>query len=234
MDKLKQWVALTVVGVLAVGAGGWFLVISPKRSEAADVRSRVEQEANANNSLQTQLVMLKAQQKNLPQQQAKLAAAAAKIPDNPSLPSLIRALSKAADDTGVELVSLSPGMPTAVAAAPGAAAVQPAGAAPAGAAAAPSGASASSIGSGAGTLQSISVTLNIAGGYFQAEQFFDRLENLSRAFKVTNFTMAPGGSPLKPAAGAASASNSLTVAINGSVYMASGRTSTVPTAVAAK
>ena len=57
---------------------------------------------------------------------AKLAAVAAKIPDNPALPNLIRALTTASKSTGVELVTLTPGTPTAAAvpaAAPGAAPV---------------------------------------------------------------------------------------------------------------
>ncbi len=37
MDKLKQWVALTVVGVLAIVAAGWFLLVAPKHSEADDL-----------------------------------------------------------------------------------------------------------------------------------------------------------------------------------------------------
>ena len=36
MDKAKQWIALAAVAVIAILAAGWFLVVSPKRSEAAD------------------------------------------------------------------------------------------------------------------------------------------------------------------------------------------------------
>ena len=28
MEKLKQWVAMTVLAVLAIGAGGWFLWVA--------------------------------------------------------------------------------------------------------------------------------------------------------------------------------------------------------------
>ena len=35
MDKLKQMVALALVAALAIAAGGWFLLVSPKRKEAA-------------------------------------------------------------------------------------------------------------------------------------------------------------------------------------------------------
>lgn len=218
MDKLKQWVALTVVGVLAVAATGWFLLISPKRSEAADVRSQAAQQVSANSALQTQIAMLKAQAKDLPKQQAKLAAVAAKIPDNPALPTLIRALTDAAERAGVELVSLSPTPPTAVAAPAATAAAAPAATGAAAATAAkPTGA--------VGSLQSIGITLNVVGGYFQVEQFLDGVENLTRAMKVSGVSLAPGANPLKPASGTTNVTSTLNAAITGTVYMATGRTS---------
>ena len=220
MDKLKQWVALTVVGCLAVAAAGWFLLVSPKRSEAADLRLQADQKTQANTQLQSQITMLKAQAKQLPQQQARLAAVAAKIPDNPALPALIRSLTKAADETGVELVRLAPLQPEAVAAA-GAAPAAPVTAAPAGAstAAAPT--------ASAGTLQSIGLNLDVVGGYFQIEQFFDRVENLTRAMKVKGFTLAPGANPVqKNAPAGANPGKVLQASITGAVYMATGRTST--------
>ncbi|MCW2600799.1 MAG: hypothetical protein JWM02_2628 [Frankiales bacterium] len=225
MDKLKQWVALTMLGIIAIVVAGWFLLISPKRSEAAGIEAQAAQQTNANSALQTQIQVLKSQAKQLPQQQAKLAAVQAKIPDNPALPTLIRVLSAAADDAGVELVSMAPGQPTAVAAPVAAAPVAAGGAA----GAAPTTAT-TAVASSAGALQSIGLTLNVVGGYFQVEQFLDRVESLSRALKVTGFTLAPGANPVKPAAGQSSTDGStLSAAITGTVYLASGR-STVATA----
>ena len=117
MDKLKQWVALTVVGCLAIVAGGWFLLVSPKRQHATELRQAAAIQVDANNALETQLVQLKAQARDLPKEQAKLAAVAARIPDSRAMPALIRALNKAAKSSGVELVSVSPSSTTLVAAA---------------------------------------------------------------------------------------------------------------------
>jgi Tfp pilus assembly protein PilO len=234
MDKLKQWVALTVVGVLAILAGGWFLLISPKKSDASDLNLQATTKEQANAMLVTQLATLKAQAKDLPHQQAVLAAVAAKVPDNPALPALIRALNKAAAEAGVELVSMAPGAPKALAAPTAAAPVTPAGttgvtgsvASPAGAVAPRSAA--------AGVLNSIGVSLNVVGGYFQVEQFLDGLESLQRAFKVGGLTLAPGDNPLKPlgtgAAATSATGRSLTAAVTGTVYMATGRVSTAPAA----
>ena len=177
MDKMKQWIALTVVGALAILAAGWFLVVSPKRSHASELRTQASEQERANAQLQTQLATLKAQAKALPAQQAKLAAVAAKIPNNSALPTLVRALNDAADNVGVELVSVAPGPVTAVATAPAAAVTTAA----SGTAAVPAASSA------VGALQSIPMTLNVVGGYFQVAEFLDRLESLQRAFKVTGF-----------------------------------------------
>jgi Tfp pilus assembly protein PilO len=238
-SKMKQWVALTVVGCLALLAAGWFLLVSPKRGEAAQVRDDVNTQASTNAGLQTQLATLKAQQKTVTQQEAKLAFVAAKIPDNPALPALIRALSIAADDAGVELVSLSPGSPVAVVAA-AAPAGTPVGTPAAGDATTSSSSSTASkpvtltsagtaSAATAGLLTSIPLTINVVGGYFQVEQFFDRLENLTRAAKVTGFTMVPGENPVKPVTGssatAVSTGKTLTTNVMANVYMAVGRTS---------
>ena len=229
MDKLKQYVVFTVLGCLVVLAAGWFLLVSPKRSEAADLRAQAESQVAANAQLQTKLTVLKAQAKDLPKQQAKLAAVAARIPDNPALPALIRALTTASTAAGVELVSVTPGAPAAAAAA----AAQPVAAPAAGAAATGAPAAASSS---AGQLASIPLTLSVAGGYFQVQQFLANLENLPRSMRVTGLTLAPGANPVKkPAAGAtaptADDGRALVSTITGQVYMAANRPPATPVTV---
>jgi Tfp pilus assembly protein PilO len=164
--------------------------------------------------------MLKAQAKALPRQQAKLAAVAAKIPDNPALPALIRALSAAATSTGVELVGVTPGAPVAAAAAAPAAPAAPAATA-AGAAAAPAAPAASS----AGQLAAIPINMNVVGGYFQVEQFVSKLEALQRAMRVSNIVIAPGANPVKPGKATASLDDgkSLASTITAQVFMAANR-----------
>src|SRR3954452_8947094 len=114
---MKQWVALAAVAALVILAGGWFLLVSPKRSDAAALREQADNKARSNQVLTTKLAELKAKAKELPAQQAALAAVASKIPNNSAMPTLIRALNAAADDPGVELVSMAPGAAQAVAAA---------------------------------------------------------------------------------------------------------------------
>jgi len=229
MDKLKQYVTLTVLGALMILAAGWFLLVSPKKGEAADLQDQAAQQVSANSVLETQLQVLRAQAKELPKKQAELARVAAKIPDNPSLPTLIRAITAASTSAGVEFVSVTPGPPAATVAAAPVAPVAPADPA---AAAAPGTvpAVAPAADGSAGTLASIPVALNVIGDYFEIEQFIANLENLPRALRVSNLTLAPGASPTAGQSAPTSTEDgrTLTSTITGSVFMAAGRPVATP------
>jgi Tfp pilus assembly protein PilO len=223
MEKLKQYVTFTVLGCIVVLAAGWFLLVSPKRATATSLRSQSASAVSENAQLQTKLQELKAQAKDLPRQQAKLATVAAKIPDNPALPALVRALTTAATSADVELVSVTPSAPTLVTAARVAAApVTVPGAVPAAGVVKP--AAVAPVSAGAGQLAAIPVVVTVVGGYFQAEQFVNALENLPRALRVTNIAVTPGANPVKPSSGESlDSGKSLQSVITGQVYMAANR-----------
>ena len=225
MDKMKQYVAGAVVISLAILLLGYNFLVGPKRSAAADLRAQIDTQSSTNAQLRTKLSVLKSQAKDLPKEQAKLAQVAAKIPDNPALPALIRALTAAGVSAGVELISVTPGPPAAAVAA--ATPVAPAAAPVAGEVAAPT---------GAATLAAIPVALNVVGGYFQVEQFLASLERLGRAMRVTNVVLAPGSNPVSkvPSGAVTSASadgRTLVSTITGQVYMAAGAVVTPATPV---
>jgi hypothetical protein len=138
MDKMRQWTLLTVVGIVAVMGAGWFLAVSPQRHHAAELRTQAQTQLSANTQLQGRVAQLEQQKKGLPGQQHKLNLIAAKIPDNPALPALIRQLSAAANGAGVDLVSLSPSQPVSSTPAGAAATVPTTGTATAGSAGASS------------------------------------------------------------------------------------------------
>jgi Tfp pilus assembly protein PilO len=238
MDKLRQWVVLTVVACLAISAAGWFLLVSPKRTEAAELRTQTQDQLSANAALENQLQVLKAQAKDLPKEQAKLAAVTTKLPDNPALPGLIRSLLEAADSTGVDLVSITPGEPVLVAppvpvapTAEGEGSAQQApepGADPA----APAPADTAGV---AGQLANIPVALNVVGDYFEVQQFLAAVEDLARALRVESLQIVPGASPAAGTdadADAVEEGRSLSATVSGYVYMAANRpppvTATVP------
>src|SRR3954469_22961412 len=126
MDKMKQWALLTVVAILAVAVGGWFVLISPQRSHASSLHTAAKAQQQQNETLRSEIASLQSQHKGLPQVQAELAKLGVQLPSNPALPALIRSLSSAADAAGVNLISLAPSPPAAVAAAAPAAPASPA------------------------------------------------------------------------------------------------------------
>ncbi|MCU1601052.1 MAG: hypothetical protein JWO22_1761 [Frankiales bacterium] len=238
MKKMQTWIALTAVGVLAILAGGWFLLVSPKKAHASDLRDQADAQSRANMALQNQLASLKAAQKNLPAQQAKLAAVAAKIPGTSAMPTLVRALSAAADDAGVELVSITPSAPAALAASAPAAGTPSVTTAAAGTttstpATATTGVTPNAAAGAAsvGTLLQIPVNVSVVGSYFQVAEYLDRLESLQRAFRVTTLSLTPGTNPLKPSASQPTQESGkvLTGTISGLVFQTQGASTATAT-----
>jgi type IV pilus assembly protein PilO len=186
MDKMRQWTLLTVVGIVAVLGAGWFLAVSPQRHHAADLRGQAATQLSANGQLQQQVAQLEQQKKGLPAQQRRLNQIAAKIPDNPALPALIRQLSTAANGAGVDLVSLSPAQP-----------VSP---------------TPTTTGTAAATsLLQIPVTIVVQGSYYNIENFFDAVEKLPRAVLVPGWQMSvmQGTGAVSGASGGANAAPAL-------------------------
>ncbi len=209
MTDTRKWSALAAVLVVAIFAAGWFLLISPKRGEAADLRGKADAKAQANASLQEQIAMLQEQQKGLPTQQAQLAAMRTQIPTNPALPSLVRDLTAAADKVGADLDALAPSAPQPISA-PGAV-----GAAPVPATGAPA--------STAPVLYQVPMTLNVTGSYFELEQFLGKLEGLKRSFLVSSFALAPKASEEAP--------SDLGLTITGRVFLSPDVSTTTSTPV---
>ena len=58
MTDTRKWSALAVVLVAAIFAASWFLLISPKRGEAAELKGRAVTRADANARLEQQIQVL--------------------------------------------------------------------------------------------------------------------------------------------------------------------------------
>jgi Tfp pilus assembly protein PilO len=167
MTKTRLWLVLTAVAVVAVLAGGWFLLVSPKRDEAGDLRAQTASTEQQIAVLRGRLDQLRAQQADLPAQQAVLEQISKQIPTDPALPALIRALTKAARSSGVDLASMQPSAPAPLA--------------PVG----------TTTGTAATPIQVIQLAVTAQGTYAQVQQFVSRLETLQRAFLVRGFQLAP-------------------------------------------
>jgi len=196
MTESRKWSAGAVVLIAAIVAAGWFLLVSPKRTEAADLKTQTATQDATNVTLEQKLQELKAQQADLPAQRARLAEIQHAVPGNPGLPSLIRDLTAASSKVGVTIDAMMPAAPAAVTTAASAVVAQPD---PAAAAAA------------GPVLYQVPLSLNVSGSYFELEQFVQQLEGLQRAFLVTGFSMAPKPSEEAP--------DDLGLTVAGRVYM---------------
>jgi Tfp pilus assembly protein PilO len=220
MTDIRKWSAGAAVLAIAIFAAGWFLLVAPKHHTTADLKTQAAAQAADNARLQQKLQVLQAQQQDLPQQQAKLAALSTQIPNNPALPSMIRDLTAAAAKVGITINSMSPSAPVAVVAAPAAAVAAPA---PSAGAAAES-----------GTLFEVPLALQITGSYFEIEQYLNKLEGLKRSFLISGFTVTPGGGAATSSTSGTSGSE-LSATLNGRVFLsqAAAPTTTTPVAPAA-
>ena len=119
MTKSRTWTLGAAVVVLAVMALGWFLLISPKRSNAAALTTTAADTAAQNLSTEASIRQLKLEQKQLPAQEAQIAAIRQQMPNEPLLPALIRQLTNAAGDSNVNLTAIAPAAIAPVPADPG-------------------------------------------------------------------------------------------------------------------
>lgn len=184
MTRTQQWGIGAAVIALLILLAGWFLLISPARSDAAELRDSAVAQERANASLVSRIEELKTLAAGLPEQHAKLEELGVQIPTDPALPTLIRDLTSAAEASGSQVVSIAPASPMLVpssvpvpVAAPAASegtesATTPVAAAPA-----------------SDPLYMVPLTVELGGSFIELEQFVDKLEELPRAFLVTGFTL---------------------------------------------
>ncbi|MDP9417854.1 MAG: type 4a pilus biogenesis protein PilO, partial [Actinomycetota bacterium] len=168
MTKTRVWSAFAAVAMVAVLAAGWFLLVSPKRGEAAELREQTVTQGVANALLETKLKQLVEQHKQLPAKRAELADLAAQIPGEPGLPDLIRQLTADAKAAGVDLKSIAPGDPAPLSTATGTAAA-----------------------TGAPQILQVAVAVNVSGEFYEHERMLEKLESMRRLFQVTGFTVSP-------------------------------------------
>lgn len=214
MTASRWWMLGGVVGALLLLVVAWFLLINPKFTEATQTRENAELVAVNNQQLRLRIEQLKAQAQDLPAKQAELDVLAVQLPPTPDIPTLVRQLSDTAAQTGVDLVSVAPGAPTALAADGAAPTAQPDPSATDTAAPAQPGTS--------GSLVEIPLTVQVTGPYANVTLFLGRLETLPRAFLTSGFTIARG-------AEGETTTTSLTTSITASVFYLPGLPTVLPT-----
>ncbi|MCU1676633.1 MAG: hypothetical protein JWM93_1391 [Frankiales bacterium] len=244
MANVRKLVTGTVVAALALVAAAWFLLISPKNAQAADIQAQATEEASGHTSLKQQLAMLTEDEKHAVSFAKQLTELQRHMPDDTSEPALIREIYKAADKSGVDLSDVTPGAPIASLTPPPAAKPTPtstsstssSASSTADAEAAPAPKPKAAVG-----LSQIPITMTVTGTYTQIKDFLDRVSKFQRAFLVSgvSLTIAQPVAPPADASGVAatgpSYSGDLSVTVTGAVFsvgspLTVGETESTPTA----
>jgi Tfp pilus assembly protein PilO len=202
MTTIRTWAIVAVVAIGAVFAAGWFLLLSPQHAKAAKLTADAASQQSTNDGLRLQIARMKKESANVPAEQARITAIESRIPATPALPAYVRFLALAAASTHVELVAISPGVPTPVQLQVKAPAAQ----VPASGAAASDSTPAPAVAVPVSALSGITLTVNVVGDYFAIQQFLAQLEKSSRSTVVSTVAISQGSLPKGSAsAGAAAA-----------------------------
>jgi Tfp pilus assembly protein PilO len=197
MNRLRTW-SLGAAGVaILVLLAGWFLLISPAKAKVSDLHAQTATQQQANQTLLTQIAQLKAQNKDLPKQEAKLAQIRQHLPPTPALPTYIRTLTLMAHKAGVTLVAITPTVPVPVTVAAPAVVATPTASASASSDSATTDTTVTPAVAPVATspLRMIPVTISITGGYFNVVNFLTKVENLKRSMLVYGISVLPATAP---------------------------------------
>ncbi len=249
LSKSRAWIAGTVAVCLLLTLAAYFLLIAPKRAEAAEFRTQTESAQIANQQLQAKVSELRKQFAELPQREAELSLIRQAIPEDDQLATLTRDLQRHADLAGVTLMSVAPGAPVAV--------VDPAAVTAAAAAAAPAPAPADGetapetapapvvVPAPTSTLVAIPVTVSVVGSFDASTAFVKAVQGyrgddaapvldetdenyLKRDFLVQTLNVVAEEDAEASAGKPAVQNGDVTMAITGSVFVLRPAAAIVP------
>lgn len=220
LSRTNVWIAGTVAVCLLLSAAAWFLLISPTRADAAQLREDTAATTANNQQLEQQIAVLKAQFATIDQKKAELAAIRVAMPADPELADLNRKLEAEAAAAGVVLMRVTPGAPVTV--------VAPAAAAPAaaetgeavGTETADGTAAAAAAQPAASGVLAIPVVVEIVGPFGNASAYLEVLQDrLGRDFLVEGLTAAAETPAAATGAKPAVANGDVTMTITGKVFV---------------
>lgn len=156
--------AVTVVLLAAFWFGAW----SPASRQLKAVHVQLATAHQDQAQLRDKVVTLTSAHRHIAALRSDLAALEAAVPSSPALDTAVDQLAAASAASGVTLPSVTPSPPS-------------------------SASSSAAPAAKAGGPQSITVGLNVVGGYAQTVAFVNRLEASPRLFVVDGVTLTPGG-----------------------------------------
>lgn len=102
----QTWIAGAVVVSLVLVLAGWFVLVQPRRTQAADLNTQADTLAASNASLASKVAELRKQFAQLDDFKAELAALQVRLPYDGAVPKLLEDLDKLAEDNEVLLESV--------------------------------------------------------------------------------------------------------------------------------
>lgn len=109
----RQTVLLVAVGAVVLVILFYLFGWKPKSDQLAEIEVQTEDAIAQQSLLQSEIATLESVRATAPEIEAALAAAESLVPRDAALPAALRQLQLAADDSGVTLLSIAPGRPTA-------------------------------------------------------------------------------------------------------------------------
>jgi Tfp pilus assembly protein PilO len=186
----KRFVSLGLASLLLVGA--WFLVaFRPAHSRIGELRADVDKAKVEVSDLEAKVQRLLALQRNESGSRDEAKRRVAALPGDPKVSDFIIQVQDAANGAGIDFLSIAPSLPAvpadiAAATAPAA----PAGGSPAAEEETETDQSVATPADPTTRLRSISVQIKADGEFFEIEQFVLRLEQLARALRIDDFSLA--------------------------------------------
>ena len=113
VDRL--WIFAGVIVIVGLVAASWFFLISPKYTEAADIRDQAETTRLQQVTLQRKLTELQQQNSQLPTFRAALQKSQQALPADSGVPDFLRQLQASGDKAVVSVSNVSVAVPALVA-----------------------------------------------------------------------------------------------------------------------
>jgi hypothetical protein len=224
---------IVIMVVLAIGAvlAGWFLVVSPKRSEAGTLSSQVSSEQSQLASVRSQVAAGLEAQRAFAGQYAQLARLGEAVPPTDDIPSLIYQVQSAANAARVSFrgLQLSAGSGSSTTSSSSSSSSTAAAAA-----ALPPGASV-----GAAGLPTEQFTFTLSGNFFHLANFFNRINDFvvssdnrllisGRLMTINAINLAPGATGFPQITASVSATTYIVPGTGNPTPATGGATSTGP------
>jgi type IV pilus assembly protein PilO len=176
-NRVRTVTLVSIVGIVALAAVAWFVVLGPRLAEADQIATQVEQADMSNLQLRNRVNQARAQVEQAPAAAAEAQKLFATMPRAAELPTVLRQITEAAQQAGIDPSAIQV-ISTAVPIATGVAA---------------QGASGVSI-------AEMDIGITVSGNRENLLAFLDNLQALDRAFLITA-TQVSGGALNDPTAG---------------------------------